>query len=477
MISDLTQHGHAASAVGMTIAAPAYQSHDHDIPIMIDPRAIIATSRFGFAARGDDLAAASRDPRGWVLAQLDRRASPLSGDLPTAARMVAAELEARQDRRQGDKDGVRVERAELKETYLAEVAARLNAAIASETPLLDRLVFFWSNHFTVSAMRPVVRGFVGAFEREAIRPHVTGRFADMLLAVTRHPAMGFYLDNVQSIGPNSQFGRRSGKGSNENLGRELLELHTLGVDGGYTQQDVGALALILTGWSIARLRDPDPGSFRFVPQIHEPGAKTLLGRTYPESGAGEGEAALRDLARSPATARHVATKLARHFIADAPPKDAVERIARRFLDSDGDLKQVMAAVVGEDAVWRTPFAKVRTPTELVIAACRATSLPPLPAQALVGGLRVLDQTPFVAPSPAGWPDEASAWISPESVLRRAEWCQAFAERLPDPPDPMAIAEASFGALLPEETAQAIRRAPSRRVGLALLLASPQFQRR
>jgi uncharacterized protein (DUF1800 family) len=461
----------------MTPPDRAYHGHDLVGDTMIDPRAVIATSRFGFAARGKDLATASGDPRGWVLAQLDRPAAPLAGDLPNSARMVVAELEARQDRKQGDKDGAKVERTEMRETYLAEVAARLNGAIATDTPLRDRLVFFWSNHFTVSAMRPVVRGFVGAFEREAIRPHVTGRFADMLLAVTRHPAMGFYLDNVQSIGPNSPFGQRRGKGSNENLGRELLELHTLGVDGGYSQQDVGALALILTGWSIARLRDPEPGSFRFVPQIHEPGPKTLLGGTYPESGEGEGEAALRDLARHPATARHVATKLARHFIADAPPKDAVERIARRFLDSDGDLKQVMAAVVREDAAWRTPFAKVRTPTELVIAACRATSLPPLPAQALVGGLRVLDQTPFVAPSPAGWPDEASAWISPESVLRRAEWCQAFAERLPDPPDPMAIAEASFGDALPEETAQAIRRAPSRRLGLALLLASPQFQRR
>jgi uncharacterized protein (DUF1800 family) len=461
----------------MATCARAYHRHDIRDRIMIDPRAIVATSRFGFAARGNDLAAASGDPRGWVLAQLDRPAAPLPGDLPSAARMVVAELEARRDRKQGDKDGARVERDEVKATYLAEVAARLNAAIASDAPLLDRMVFFWSNHFTVSAMRPVVRGFVGAFEREAIRPHVTGRFADMLLAVTRHPAMGFYLDNIQSIGPNSRFGQRSGKGSNENLGRELLELHTLGVDGGYTQKDVGALALILTGWSIARLRDPNPGNFRFVPQIHEPGAKTLLGRLYAEGGEGEGEAALRDLARHPATAHHIATKLARHFIADTPPKGAVERIAGRFLETDGDLKQVMIAVIREDAAWKTPFAKVRTPTELIVAACRVTSLPPLSGQVLAGSLHVLDQTPFVARSPAGWPDEASAWISPESVLRRAEWCQAFAARLPDPPDPTAIAEASFATLLPEETGQAIRRAPSRRIGLALLLASPQFQRR
>jgi uncharacterized protein (DUF1800 family) len=299
----------------------------------------------------------------------------------------------------------------------------------------------------------------------------------MLLAVARHPAMGFYLDNVISIGPNSCFGQRRSKGLNENLGREILELHTLGVDGGYTQQDVEALARILTGWTIARLRDSNPGSFRFVPQIHEPGPKVLLGKSYAESGEEEGVSALRDLARHPATARHIATKLARHFIADEPPAASVERIAKVFRERDGDLRQVMEAVVAENAAWEQPFGKVRTPTELVIAACRASGLRGVEAQPLVASLRVLDQPAFVAPSPAGWPDVASAWISPESVLRRAEWCQSFAAKLPDPPDPVEIAQATLGDALPDETAQAIRRAPSRRVGLALLLASPQFQRR
>src|SRR5258707_2354259 len=255
--------------------------------------AIIATTRFGFAARERDLAAVAGDPRGWVLGQLAHRPAQLPASLPASASMVAAMLQARQDKKAGEKPGAK---DELRAVFFAEIGARMNAAIASETPLLERLVLFWSNHFTVSALRPVVRGFVGAFEREAIRPNVTGRFADMLLAVARHPAMGFYLDNVQSIGPNSRFGQRQNKGLNENLGRELLELHTLGVDGGYTQQDVEALARILTGWTIARLRDPHPGRFRLPPAIHEPGPKVLLGRTYPEAGVEEGEAALRDLA-------------------------------------------------------------------------------------------------------------------------------------------------------------------------------------
>jgi uncharacterized protein (DUF1800 family) len=436
--------------------------------------AIIATTRFGFAARERDLAAVAGDPRGWVLGQLAHRPAQLPASLPSSASMVAAMLQARQDKKAGEQTGAK---DELRAVFFAEIGARMNAAIASENPLLERLVLFWSNHFTVSALRPVVRGFVGAFEREAIRPHVTGHFADMLLAVACHPGMGFYLDNVQSIGPNSPFGRRRDKGLNENLGREILELHTLGVDGGYTQNDVEALARILTGWTIARLNDPSPGTFRFVPQIHEPGAKVLLGRTYAESGAGEGEAALRDLARHPATARHIAVKLARHFIADAPPQAAVDRIAKRYRDTDGDLHQVTAAMVNEVEAWQTPFAKVKTPTELVISACRASGLRDVPAEGLVGSLRVLDQPAFIAPSPAGWPDVAASWISPESVIRRAEWCQAFANRLPDPPDPVEIAAASLGDALPEETLQAIRLAPDRRIGLALLLASPEFQRR
>jgi uncharacterized protein (DUF1800 family) len=436
--------------------------------------AIIATSRFGFAAREGDLAAVAGDPRGWVRGQLRQRPATLPASLPNSAAMVGAMLQARLDRKAGGKTDAK---DELRAVFFAEIGARMNAAIASETPLLERLVFFWSNHFTVSALRPVVRGFVGAFEREAIRPHVTGCFADMLLAVARHPGMGFYLDNVQSIGPNSPFGKRRDKGLNENLGREILELHTLGVDGGYSQADVEALARILTGWTIARLNDPSPGSFRFVPLIHEPGGKTLLGRSYAEAGVGEGEAALRDLARHPATARHIAVKLARHFMSDVPSPPAIDRIAKRYRDTDGDLRQVMDAVIAEPASWQLPFAKVKTPTELVVAACRASGLRDVPADGLVGSLRVLDQPAFVAPSPAGWPDVATAWISPESVLRRAEWCQTFANRIPDPPDPVELAAATLGDALPEETRQTISRAPDRRIGLALLLASPQFQRR
>jgi len=433
--------------------------------------AVVAASRFGFAPKAGELTRIAADPRGWVAAQLNQRSDFAPGDLPRSSEMVAAMLEARRDKE---------ERPELKErlrtTYLGEIDARMRAAILGETPVLERLTQFWSNHFTVSGLRPFVRGFTGAFEREAIRPHVTGRFADMLLAATRHPTMLLYLDNAESFGPDSMGGQRRKKGLNENLGRELLELHTLGVDGGYTQADVEAMARILTGWTVAPLRDGNPGSFRFFPQIHEPGDKRLLGRVYREAGIHEGELALYDLALHPATARHIATQLARHFIADTPPVEAVERIARVFRETSGDLRQVTLAVVHEEHAWRQPFAKLRTPTELVISAYRAVGIVPVPGQAF-NMLKMLDQPPFLAPSPAGWPDVASAWISPESVVRRTEWCQLFSERLADPPDPIAVMETVFGDALPEEVQQAVRHAPSKRAGLALLVASPQFQRR
>ena len=463
--------------------------------------ALIAATRFGFAARAGDLAVIGRDPRGWALAQLGHRPAALAGKLPSSATMVVAEFEMRRERReakgeraenggrrfadsgprqdapQRDETGAnRAFNERVKAVYLAEIGARMDAAATSDAPLLERLTHFWSNHFTVSILRPAIRGFAAAFEREAIRPNVTGRFVDLALAVARHPAMLLYLDNAMSIGPDSMVGQRRDKGLNENLGRELLELHTLGVDGGYTQKDVEALARILTGWSVAQLQDPDPGSFMFRARIHEPGNKVLLGRSFAENGEGEAEQAIQFLAYHPATATHIATKLARHFIADDPPKDSVERIARVFRDSGGDLRQVTAAVVKEDAAWQTPFAKLRTPTEMVIAAARVTGFTP-PPEMLVGGLKQLDQMPFFAPSPAGWPDAAANWISPEAVLRRAQWCETFAARMADPPDPVELANAAFGDALPDETLQAIRRAPSRRTGVALLLASPQFQRR
>ena len=258
---------------------------------------------------------------------------------------------------------------------------------------------FWSNHFTVSVQKPIISPLVNAFEVESIRPHVTGRFADMLKAVTGHPAMLLYLDNAQSIGPNSRAGQRNSKGLNENLAREIMELHTIGVNGGYTQDDVIAFAKILTGWGLAKGDDGVIPQAVFHPQVHEPGPKTLLGKTYQEDGANEGMAALDDLARHPSTATFIATKLVRHFVADDPPKEAVARLAEVFRSTDGDLKAVSKALVAMKECWQTPLTKFRTPYEFMVAALRLTGITPTPIQA-INGLNALDYAVFNAPSPA-----------------------------------------------------------------------------
>jgi uncharacterized protein (DUF1800 family) len=361
-------------------------------------------------------------------------------------------------------------------------AARLQAAIISKTPLVERLVAFWSNHFTVSGARPVAAGLIGPYEAEAIRPHLFGRFVDLLKAATLHPAMLLYLDNATSIGPNSRAGQRRDKGLNENLARELMELHTLGVDGGYTQTDVTELAKILTGWTIRRPNQPQRaiaaarGGAVFLTAIHEPGDKTLLGRTYRDQGENEADAALEDLARRPATARFIATKLARHFIADDPPQAAVTALAETFTKTDGDLTAVTTRLIDLDAAW-TGDGKYRSPYDWVVAIFRAFAADaPDRATRAVQALNQLGQRLYFAPSPAGWPDDSASWLSPESLLARVDYAEAVG-RTKGESDPMQLADFSVGASLSTESKLSIQRAPSRSDAVALLLVSPEFLRR
>lgn len=438
--------------------------------------AFIAVTRFGLGARPGDLERAAVNPAAWLKRQIATPAPlpAMLGDLPTGSARMADLLRARQ--RQGDAGVQRVIRESFRDTYVREAAARLAAQVSSDTPFRERLVAFWANHFTVSVQRPPLRGLAGAFEREAIRPHVSGRFADMLAAVVRHPAMLVYLDNGQSIGPSSPIGLRRGRGLNENLARELLELHTLGVEGGYTQDDVRELAKLLTGWTLGRAEDADAGRFRFAPQIHEPGVKTLLGRRFAHGGANEGEEALAMLARHPSTARHIATKLARHFIADAPPARAVERLAGVFRDTDGHLGALAEALVEQPEAWDEPLPKLRTPHEFVVAALRATEFQG-PGQTMLPALRTLGQPAFAAPSPAGWPDTADQWIGPEAVLRRAEWAMALGLRVAGFRDPGELYAATIAPVASRATTLAVARAPSAGEALALVFAAPEFQRR
>jgi uncharacterized protein (DUF1800 family) len=455
----------------------------------------VAVNRFGLGAKPGEIAKASQNPQRWLIAQLEDsdKATRLS-TMPSGKELVD-ELVLRQKARQAkDPEAVKEFMMKSRQIYLREMAARFLQGAETAQPFRERLIRFWSNHFAVSIAKPQCAMFVGAFEREAIRPHVTGKFADMLLAAERHPAMLLYLDNAQSIGPDSVAGRRTGKGLNENLGREILELHTLGVDGGYTQADVIALAKILTGWSLDRgqpqmrrmanaaMGSVAEGGFRFYPPRHEPGSKTLLHHSYPAGYQG-GVLALTDLAHHPATARHIARKLATHFIADDPPAESVKRIEAAFLRSGGDLKTVSEAIVNDPAAWRHETAKMRTPVEYVTAALRIaggdrlSKLDEKSVAPLVQSARAMGELPFSAPSPKGWPDTASAWTGSDAVLERVEWANAAAERLGRDEDPAVLADEAVGPMLTNDTRVAIARAASPTQGLALLFASPEFQRR
>ena len=261
----------------------------------------------------------------------------------------------------------------------------------------------------------------GLLENEAIRPNVSGKFADLLMAVEKHPAMILYLDNQRSVGPGSELGRRANRrrserqtGLNENLAREILELHTLGVDGGYTQDDVTSFAKIITGWSIGgsnergRFADGVPGRFEFREIIHEPGDQFVLGRRYSQTGIRQGEAVLRDLAAHPATARHIAAKLARHFAADDPPQELVDKLAAAFLESDGDLPAVYQVLVESPACWADNFAKYKTPHDYVVSALRAFNHEPENPRFIIAALDLMGQAPYRPGSPAGWPDTAAS---------------------------------------------------------------------
>ncbi len=434
--------------------------------------AFVAANRFGLGARPGDLPRIAADPSGWLLGQLVPQGLPHAlRDLPSSESLVA---EFQQARKAG-RDALKALRPRWRKGYLAEAGQRSLAGVRSDAPFHERLVAFWSNHFTVSVRKAGLFALAGAFEREAIRPNLTGRFAGLISAAVKHPAMLVYLDNAQSIGPNSPVGRRRNRGLNENLAREVLELHSLGVEGGYDQGDVLALAKILTGWSIAR-RGAGINGFKFRARAHEPGDKMLLGRRYREDGLAEGEAALAALARHPSTARHIARKLARHFVADQPPETAVERLARVFQDTDGDLTALAEALIRLPEAWQEPLAKVKTPQDLVVSTLRATGFEGA-AKQVVLALRLLGQAPWAAPSPAGWPDLAADWIGPDAVLKRIELASAVADRAGDRIDPRVLSEASIAPVAEAATLRAIARAPSRQAGLTLLLASAEFQRR
>jgi uncharacterized protein (DUF1800 family) len=485
-----------------------------------DPKAEAATAlhRFGFGPRSGAIAAIASDPRGAVLAELAR---PGAGritdqDLLSTGEAARAAFDFRQERKAA-RLADRAEREAAKsvannatanagnapvdgatpmaplaqnapppqpkpnpgipqQIFLEEAKARIDAALGAEIGFAERLAWFWSNHFCVSVDKGPIRALAGAYEREAIRPHVLGRFADMLLAAESHPAMLIYLDNQKSIGPSSIAGVNRRKGINENLAREILELHTLGVRTVYTQADVTRFANVITGWTVIppaqdRLHG---GEFTFNARMHEPGDQPVVGKTFPDAGFAQGRAVLAMLARHPATARHVAQKLVRHFVGTPPPALA-ERLARRFTETEGDLREVTISLVTAPEAWSAPRQKFKRPGEWIVGALRATGVTPPDIRPVIQAQDMLGEPLWRPPAPQGFVDDDSAWL--DGLAQRLDIANQLARRVAGLVEPEAAMDAALGPLASPEIRQAVARAESRPQALALLFMAPEFQRR
>jgi uncharacterized protein (DUF1800 family) len=495
------------------------------MPSSGDLQAAIALTRFGLGARPLELAAVAPDPRGWLEAQVraegapnppgaftDSRErmrqfqayrreaaeagarpgndapSPSTADAPTPGASAGDRFESRRDSR----------RALARDTA-QEFLARARLGATTESGFAERWALFWANVFTASATKFQSAVFMGQYEREAIRPHVFGRFEDLAIAAEQHPAMLLYLDQAQSIGPNSPAGRRRDAGLNENLAREALELHTVGADGGYTQADVTEFARALTGWSIPAARDqdlpadgrtarrrqgrragaagePGPNGFAFRAILHEPGERTVMGRRYAGGGVEQGEAILRDLANRPETARRLARRIAAHFVADDPPPALASRLEQAWTASGGDLSAVARALIAAPEAWEPRAAKIKTPYEFILSTHRALGIVPERIEPLQRALLEMGQPLFAAPSPEGWPDTAADWAGPDAVVKRLNWAKAVGERS-EAIDPEAIAASALGLRLGDRTRRMVARAESRSEAMILFLMSPEFQRR
>ena len=470
-------------------------------------KAAIAAHRFGLGEAALDVV--EGDPSQWLAAQIGPADAPRGEGLLSTSQALAFVAAEREQRRQAKAAGTAMtpEQAaaqavasRYREVSIADARSRLLTAATTTRPFTERLQWFWSNHFTVSLAKGSTRGLVGAFERDAIRPNIAGSFEQLLFASTTHPAMLRYLDNVQSAGPNSavvgRAARRAARmderprltGLNENLAREVLELHTLGAESArgpnpaYTQADVTEFARVLTGWRVGD-QDLDPAR-NFDPAWHDPGTKTLLGKTYPQ-GPDALRRVLHDLALHPATARFVATKLARHFVADDPPPALVERLATSYLRGGAQLAPVYRELIASPEAWRARPAKLKTPEEFVISSLRVLQLGPRlfdradakGAAQVAAGIASLGQRLLAAPSPAGWSDRAEDWLGPDAVWKRVEWSTRTASRLGTGVDARALAVRSLGPLLSVDTKTQLDRAADGSQALALLLMAPEFQRR
>jgi uncharacterized protein (DUF1800 family) len=439
-----------------------------------------ATSRLGYGPTAATAAAAQPNPKAWAIGQIDaaysasQTAPAMPADLAQfnqplkdTVRAYRAERDARQAARaqastnapnamlMGTNDAERFSR-EMQQTPLAW---RLMACSdpTLENPLLAKMTEFWFNHLNVFSGKAAVRPFAGHYAASAIRANAFGKFEDLLLASARHPAMLFYLDQAQS----------NARGLNENYARELMELHTLGVNAGYTQNDVRELARILTGWTVGLQQGE---GFRFAERLHDTGGKTLLGRTFTSGGVQEGEDAVRMLARHPATAKRIATRLASTFVSDKPPPALVNALAATFTRTQGDIRAVMLTLVESPEFWRAENTLFKTPLDFACSALAAGggAKERRDIQLTLGFLNQAGQPMHRWQTPDGYKTDAATWLAPEALTRRADFALALGARMTEP----TYLEPFLAAATRERIAL---EAPATRTGL--VLASPDFMRK
>lgn len=396
----------------------------------------------------------------------------------------------------------RQRRQGINQLVMNDAHARIAQAVLSQHGFYERLATFWTDHFAVSSKKGYkVAGMVAVMEAQAIRPHITGRFADMLVAVSTHPAMLVFLDQASSIGPTSAIGRRTGKGLNENLAREILELHTLGVNGGYGQNDVREFARLLTGLTESK----DGTRHRYDAKRAESGSKTVFGRGYGAGGMEEIIQSLNDLAMHPNTARHLASKLVTHFISDAPQPALSERLTQAYLANGGALMPLYEILLNAPEASQFFGAKARQPFDFVVAGLRALGASgemlaprerrPKPGQAMqmansmmggagliganpltVASLRDMGQPVWAPGGPDGFEEGFANWVSPKSLADRIAWATRVSQQV-ELGDPRAFLEATLGASARPDTRFANSAAASRIEGAVVVLASPEFNRR
>jgi uncharacterized protein (DUF1800 family) len=470
----------------------------------------IALNRFGLGAV--PTLARPGQPRSWLKDQLgkfDPKPIALAGQ-PSRAEIAAEFREYQLDRREfrkekkqaasdpmSDIDPEKIEKVvnTLRLRYASAAEARVESALATRTCFAERLVHFWSNHFAVSIDKLPVLGLAGDYEFTAIRPNIMGKFADLLSAAVTHPAMLLYLDQAQSIGPNSPLAtrvaarRNKDLGLNENLAREVLELHTLGVRTVYSQNDVTELARALTGFTVGGmakgpvqrllLQNGSPGDTQFFAPIHEPGERRIVGQTYRQQGEAQAKAVLADLAAHPATAKHIVTKLARHFVADVPPVSLVEKLERAFLQSGGDLPVVYRALVDAPEAWLSQQVKFKSPWEWVISSLRALDVSEISGnnRQTAQMFNQLGQPIWRPGSPAGYVDTTENWAGGAALMRRVEIAGRLAQRSANRVDARILAPLIMPGQIGKTTTESIARAESPSQGLALMLLSPEFLRR